>query len=296
MSGIPQNDKSGSGDLNNSPGIISAEQLAKIKADLTEEIQKQTELKKQIVKLLEIDRPWSNLFQQPVILLVLGFLLTSVAGTFLTSLWQEKDKRKQNAQLVKQLNLKNKTEIMNETSSLILQTYAASSDMIALFQRGELPDIREKVLLERLEYWQKTSRQWREKYPIVEREILGSFRDEQIHDDFLQVVELRGKLGVEIPNWRTAIVKKGWKLIDEKCNAKNCAPKCERNNCPATDCEKPEQEQYFFNRVRCTNIHNEEMKEKTLGLIDRMIAEIKFDETSASENEGFWAGLKRWVW
>jgi hypothetical protein len=276
--------------------LVSDEVVLSIKAELLEEIEKQDELRKEILESLRIRGRGRNFFNHPAMLLIIGFFLTSVVGTILTSSWQERDKRKQDARLLKELTLKNKTEVINETSALILQTYSASSDMIAVFQRGEIPEIRQKVLLERMDYWQKASREWRQKYPILERRLKSHFRDTEIHKDFLEVITLRGRLGIEIPNWRSAIYREGWKLIDVKCNEEECAPKCELKDCQPVDCTKPAEEKYFFNRVRCTNIHNEEMKRKALAIIDRMMNEVRIDENNNStETGGLFARLGRWL-
>lgn len=256
------------------PPFITEDQFQKLRDELLEETKNQDDLKSEILKSLQVKSRWKEITYNPAFLLVVGFILTSGIGAFLTNLWQEKDKKKQAVQTITQNTLKNKTEILNETSKIILQTYAATSDMILIYENGEIPSIRDKVLLERMDYWQKTSREWREKFPVLEKKLKQQFTDPKVSEYFTEIISLRGTIGGEIPDWRTEIQEKGWNIINHKCIGDKCAD---------PDCANVDDEKFFANKIRCTNIHNEAMKEKTLLIIEAMMAEIKKDETDTSE-------------
>lgn len=265
---------------------ISKKQFQELKDELLEEAKKQDDLRNEILKSLRIKRGWRDLLSHPAILLIIGFVLTSVIGAFLTAYWQNKDKEKQNTQLIKQNKLANKSEIMNETSRLVFQTYVAASDMIYLFQNGEMPEIREKILLERLEHWQKTSREWREKSPVLEKKMRNHFRNDEIFKFFNEIISLRVDIGTEIRYWRGEIKEKGWDIINDKCRGPGCGP---------PNCKNVLGEKYFASKVRCTNGRNDDMQKKALAVIEYMMEEIKADEADVpTEQVTLWERIGRW--
>jgi hypothetical protein len=101
-------------------------------------------------------------------------------------------------------------------------------------------------------------------------------------------------MGLESPTWRSEIYYRGWDLIGEKCNERICAPKCQRKDCQPLNCDHPQKEKYFFNRVRCTNLHNGDMKDRAVEVLGAMMPEIKADEQDDStEPSSGWLRLKR---
>ena len=245
---------------------VSEEKISQLREELLEEIKKDDDLKKEVLNALKVGNSRSEFLKHPITLLILGFLLTSGVGSLLTLIWQNMEKSKQIAQTARQNSIQAKNQTADELSKLILQAYSSSADMLALYQKGEMPEIREKILLERMEYWQKNSREWREKIPILEIKIQGQFKDQSIRDDFLKMLNVRWNIGNEIPNLRDDIKSEGWDVIKKPCLDKECEP---------DDCPNIGADAHFRKKVRCVVSENEDMKDTGLIIIRKMLEEVK---------------------
>lgn len=260
---------------------VSEEKVEQIKIELIEEIRKHEGLEKEILKTLKIKKgrgeALRSFFQHPAILLIIGFFLTSIVGALLTTYWQSIDKEKQDAQAVKQNKIKNKQAIADEVSKIALKTHTATSDMLSLYQEGTMEKIEKDVLLERIKYWQDTSREWRERCPILIVKTEEQFDLPEIHQSFKKLSELRGKIGHEYVSLTDTIKTEGWKASKKPCKGDECLAK---------DCDKLDIENsHFLRRLRCTLEMNNEMKEKTLYLLKEMAKEIKSDENAAPQSK-----------
>src|SRR5260370_3091088 len=64
-------------------------------------------------------------FQHPAFLLFLGFFLTGVVGTWLTSHWQNRDQQKQQEQLAHERAILQKYDIADRITKAVSETYTA---------------------------------------------------------------------------------------------------------------------------------------------------------------------------
>lgn len=155
-------------------------------------------LKNDIQKALSTPKKESKLtdFQQQVVLLILAFIFTTLAGGALTAWWKSRESENQRRYLEKQRALDRAYSLISQTSKEVATTVAAADDVVAAYYPGWST----KDINERHDNWTKTSREWRIKAQVLRSEIPPTFPDPAIREKFEEIIKTRRQLGNKITN------------------------------------------------------------------------------------------------
>lgn len=151
-------------------------------------------------------------FAKQIILLILGFALTTLAGGALTAWWKYRESENQRHYLEKQKALDRAYSLISQTSKEVATTVAAADDLLATFEGNEWAA---KDIEERHDNWAKTSRNWRINCQVLRAQIAPTFSDPTIQTDFDDIIKTRVLLGNAITN-----LPRGKKAIAEDKNLK----------------------------------------------------------------------------
>jgi hypothetical protein len=157
-------------------------------------------LKDEVRQLLQIEPPaakFSKFCQHPAVLLLLGFALTDLAGTFLVSQWKQDEWRNQQNYLVAQRTLDRKAAVIEATFKEVAATIAAADDLLAIYYPA---DWSKKDVDERWENWKKTSLNWRVQSKVLSARLATSFSKQDVQTTFKEIVDQRKQLGNIIVN------------------------------------------------------------------------------------------------
>jgi len=143
------------------------------------------------------DRSQLSDFSQQIILLLLGFTLTTLAGGILTAWWKSHDLENQRGYLEKQKALDRAYALISQTSKEVATTVAAADDVLATYEGDgwTVQDIKE-----RHENWAKSSRNWRINSQVLRAQIVPTFSDSTLRDKFDEIIKVRVELGRDITN------------------------------------------------------------------------------------------------
>lgn len=181
-------------------------------------------------------RKEESFLQHPLTRLVAGFLLTTVAGTYLTTQWKAKDWRNQQRFLYEQERLKEAYEVLDNAVEAVGNTLTAADDLVTVAVWDWDPKERKTELAERIQFWRKESREWRSRSRVVLSKLRIHF-GEDAAESFKKIIKKRRQLGVgmralleklQVDRWenhREAIEKEGRDLnskineVDEELSA-----------------------------------------------------------------------------
>ena len=141
--------------------------------------------------------PESKLSQNPTFLLVLGFVLTGLAGSGLTYFWKQRDWKNQQSYLVQQRALDKKYTVIESTFKEVATTTAAAEDVLTLYYGDNWT---QEDIKERFNNWEKTSRNWRISSKVLTAKLAANFQNQAIHSTFAKIVNKRRQLGRAILN------------------------------------------------------------------------------------------------
>jgi len=139
----------------------------------------------------------SQFFQHQAVLLILGFILTTLVGSWLTYFWKQRDWANQQSYLAAQRALDKKYSISDKTFREVAITIAAAEDVLATYYGGNwsLKDIEE-----RKENWHKTSRDWRVSSKVLRENLAANFANPDVESTFVVIIDKRRQLGIGIAN------------------------------------------------------------------------------------------------
>jgi hypothetical protein len=152
-------------------------------------------LKKEIrdeLKSSESKSRVAGFFAHSAVLLVLGFILTTGVGSWLTYFWKQRDWANQQSYLARQRALDKKYAVIDRTFKEVAVTITASQDVLATYFWDPWTD---KEIQERRANWLKTSRDWRIASNVLSQNIAISFSNPEIQTAFKGVVDKRTVLG-----------------------------------------------------------------------------------------------------
>lgn len=132
-------------------------------------------LKKELYEELKKEKyKASEFFKHPTILLLLGFIFTSVVGTYLSARYQSNEWRKQQAFLSRQRYVEQKQIIADEAIKAIVETLSSADDVSYLFY-WETSEADEKSRQDR---WRQTSSKWRGNHHAISQKLAVYFNGE----------------------------------------------------------------------------------------------------------------------
>jgi len=167
-------------------------------AEEREKIRDIESCKKEIRDELQATEPKSRVakfFGHNAILLLLGFILTTGAGSWLTYYWKTKDWENQQKYLARQRALDKKYAVIDRTFKEVAVTVTASQDVLATYFWDTW---REKDIEDRRANWLKTSRDWRIASNVLRQSIAINFSNPEIQKVFKDIVDKRTQLGIGI--------------------------------------------------------------------------------------------------
>jgi hypothetical protein len=160
-------------------------------------------LKDEIRKELEpptpavVESAWSKFFAHPATLLALGFILTTLVGSWLTYYWKHRDWKNQQSYLTQQRALDKKYALIDATFKEVSLTLAAGEDVLATFYTDNWTTTE---IEERRTNWQKTSRNWRVASKVLRQNLAVHFTDPHVQESFKDIIGQRKELGNTITN------------------------------------------------------------------------------------------------
>lgn len=254
-------------------GEFGREEMESLKNEVVAEIRKES-FKKELLEELEMRGFRASLrktAQHPAVLLILGFGLTSLLGSGLTFLWQNKANAKQESRAAEQRDfeqrqnsrqrlIQQKYLLVDEVAKAVAETSTAAEDILDAWDRAN-----KQAYPERLKYWQvEGSRKWRVANKTLIPKLSSTFRDPQVGAIFDKIIEHRSYIGNYIVNLRVLHDRLGWAGM-EKCKE---VGKFKKND-PCKDVTD-------FKDKALTRINR--MADELGKLMNVMVLEIKVDE------------------
>jgi hypothetical protein len=152
----------------------------------------------------------------PALLLLIGFIFTTVLGTVFSSCWQNRQSSLEQDRLTRQAVIKQKYEIKDEVIKAVAETNTAAEDVLASYGWGPHDSRRRTDAPERLEKWQNASASWRTKSKILAENLSFRFNDPRILGILEQITTKRSDVGSRIQNLQRRLEEsRGRVLIDK---------------------------------------------------------------------------------
>ncbi len=151
-----------------------------------------------------------------VILLILGFVLTTAVGSWLAYFWKQREWHNQQDQLAVQRALEHKYKVMEDLFMSVSTTKAAMDDVLTSYTwRGWAKE----EIEERKKNWLATSRQWRIAQISLENKLVTHFGDPNIRSTFDKIARARTEGGNIITN----LLTRGYESEEEAERARSTA-------------------------------------------------------------------------
>lgn len=183
----------------------------RVKAILTE--LEQTSLKNEVLReLKEASTKRTSPFQHPAILLILGFLLTGVVGTWLASYWQTKEQEKQQQQQARERDLREKYDVTEQVNKAIAEAYTGTRVALFLLAFDQRDD--EKRQAEREAYWNQTRRTWMINSQILQQRLAIHFDDNEALTLFQDIMNDGDRIAGDLNAALEELKGKKWKILN----------------------------------------------------------------------------------
>lgn len=141
----------------------------------------------------------SGFLRHPFTLLVCGWLLTGVLGTWLTTCWESREKDRERHRLARELEIKQRVALFEETTTAVAETFTAAEDIVSIFEYGPGPGNQQDIA-ERVAHWKSASREWRTRSKVLSAKLAATYTDPRIPSQFQGIVNSRRQLGNDIVN------------------------------------------------------------------------------------------------
>lgn len=171
-------------------------------------------LKYEVLQELKAAKRGVGFLQHPAFLLALGFFLTGVVGTLLTSAWQNMQQHRQQEQVAREREIQKKYEVADQINKDVAEAYAGTQVMLHNLFYGR--EGTEKEMLEREAYWKQTRRTWIINSLILEQKLAITFKH---NEDFLlyqKIVNEGESMGINIDQAVKILKQSNWRAIDNK--------------------------------------------------------------------------------
>ena len=141
----------------------------------------------------------SVFFKHPAVLLLLGFVSTSVVGTMLTETWKSREWRNQQGYLFAQRALEKRYALIDETVKAVAETNTAAEDVLASYTWNWNPG----DLKQRRAKWLEGSWSWRVNSKVISQALSTYFANPRVSSRFDDIIRKRRQLGNIITNLLT---------------------------------------------------------------------------------------------
>ena len=133
-------------------------EMQRIRASLLGELKKRSALRDEILDELKGKQRPSKFFGHPAVLLVIGFIFTSVLGASLSSYWQSRQWHRQQSLQARQRALEQKYQIANEVAQAVGEAYGPAAGVLSAVQI-EFGPLRRQELKEKVPAWRQARQQ-----------------------------------------------------------------------------------------------------------------------------------------
>jgi hypothetical protein len=130
-------------------------------------------------------------------LLLIGFLLTTLAGSILTHIWSSREAESQQSRIQRQHAFELRYVVIDKMLKTVAETDTAAEDVLRTY---EWKNWKTSEIGESRKNWLVKSREWRIASQVVEEEIFINFADPQVSTNFAQIMENRDRVGNVITN------------------------------------------------------------------------------------------------
>lgn len=190
------------------------------------ELQKQEQLRKDILDSVGRSSKDTSFWRQPVVLLVVGFLLTGGLGGFLSSCWQSSEWTRQQNFLNQQRSLEQKSLVANDTAKAIGEMQSSMASVLIALQRDD-DETCESELNRALPGWKQSKLDWQVKAYVLSSRLLINFPpgtmsppNQEVGARFQEIVKCYKTLNTGLDNMTEAVARsKGMReqaIVDDR--------------------------------------------------------------------------------
>jgi hypothetical protein len=152
-------------------------------------------------------------FQNQAVLLVLAFLLTTGAGSWLTYFWKQREWRNEAQQLELKADLERRAALIDELIRTVATTHTAIHDALALYYYETWPA--DEVEMRRQAYW-KEGRIWRSESKVLRQKLAIYFHSAALHESFDDMITKRVQIGNIMNRLLSGSIKSASEIEEEK--------------------------------------------------------------------------------
>ncbi|SRR6266446_2643442 len=155
----------------------------------------------------------SRLSKNPLVLIIVGFILTGIAGAWITLSFQSREWNRQQAiqgsewnkqqiRLVQIREIDQKYGIIDEVTKAVVEHDSAAMDAVTTFTWKKTDQRRLDEAPERLKHWEQTSKEWRVTSQKLLQKLIIHFKNPRVQLIFEAVVERRRLIANDIIDLR----------------------------------------------------------------------------------------------
>ncbi|MDQ3805372.1 MAG: hypothetical protein M3416_16270 [Acidobacteriota bacterium] len=173
-------------------------------------------LKQEIAETLraELSQGRKDFFQHPFFLLVIGFILTGIVGSWLTSLWKSREWENQQLHLSRQKAIEQKYAVIDKLTRAVAEAYIAVEDILHLAEFGWYDRAPDEKAPERATKWSQASRAWRLNTEVLRLNIETDFKNPEAIIVFEEIDNDWSLVSNDTVFIRDALKAKGWAKIE----------------------------------------------------------------------------------
>jgi hypothetical protein len=153
--------------------------------------------------------------QHPAFLLILGFFLTGVVGTFLTARWQSREQERQQKQIAHQRAIQQKYDIADQINKAVSETYTAAQVISNLISDQKISK-NDKQASERETFWNSANRNWIPNSLLLQQRVVINFNDATAIADYKEIVTDTENMSSYINESLAAVKETNWKALKKK--------------------------------------------------------------------------------
>jgi hypothetical protein len=190
------------------------QERAALKQEILEELKKDS-LKAEILGEIKPSSDKKRLTENPLLLLLLGFIMTGLLGSWLTSHWQNRQWENQQEQLARQRSIEQKYAITDKITKSLAEAYVAVEDVLYLADNGWYERASDDKQPARFTSWLQLSRNWRVNEEVLQRDIEVNFRSAKAKALFAEIKDNWDIANNDLSLVLKRLAQKKWKAIDE---------------------------------------------------------------------------------
>jgi hypothetical protein len=200
---------------------FNQEEKEALKREVLEELRKDA-LKKEIISELKPAVMKYSVWQyaqNPVSLLLLGFVLTGVLGAGLTSYWKNKEWDYQQKRLAQihsaEQKIKHKNEIRDDVRKQVDDTLNADLSVLNLILSEGGAQNRNHDLSDDRAHWEQITETWQVNYHRILQNVSTVFNDPEAKKTFQEIMSKKKVIKINIASVLAGMEQNNWKIDTE---------------------------------------------------------------------------------